>query len=95
MGHSVTERYRPEPMGVNASVVIGQSGVHSIGGFLAATTGTITVTANLAIGASSPTSTTFVNAVPVTAGIYTPIPIWLQGPITVALAAGASGTLMV
>jgi len=73
-------------MGVNATYVIlgGQ-----MGGFLTKTAGNITVT--------DPNGTVLVDAVPLTAGVFTPIPIifsTVQGT-TVTLAGGASGTLVV
>jgi hypothetical protein len=51
------------------------------------------VTAKDALGTSD---VTLVDAVPVTAGIYTPIPITVPATgFTVTLGGGASGTLMV
>lgn len=87
---NVRERFNPVLMAANASYTIrGQN----IGGFLAKTAGTITVTSTDASGLNA---VTLVDAVPVTAGVYTPIP--LEFPArggTVTLAGGASGTLFV
>jgi hypothetical protein len=86
----VRERFNPVPMAANASYTIrGQN----MGGFLAKTAGTITVTAPNALGTGT---VTLVDAVPLTAGIYTPIPMMFPSSnATVTLAGGASGTLMV
>lgn len=87
---NVRERFSPKPMGADTSIDI--PGPY-LGGFLAATSGTITVTSKDALGTSD---VTLVNAVPVTAGIYTPIPLVVPATgYTVTLAGGASGTLMV
>lgn len=88
----VSEKFRPHPMGVNANYQFSGTG---IAGFLAKTSGTITV-----IGAAQPTvpaGTVLVDAVPVTAGIFTPIPLkfTFDGVKTVTLGGGASGTLFV
>lgn len=86
----VRERFNPVLMAANASYVV--RGPH-IGGFLAKTGGTLTITSQSADGLSS---ITLVDAIPVTAGIYTPIPIIFPSTgATVTLASGASGTLMV
>lgn len=83
---NVRERYRPQLMGVDATYAIrGQQ----VGGFLCATTGTITIT--------DADGTSLVSAHPVTAGQYVPLPFVFataQGA-TVTLAGGASGTLAV
>jgi hypothetical protein len=67
---------------------------HAIGGFLAATSGTITITAKEPNGINT---NTYVNAVPVIAGVYLPIPLEFPTAAggTVTLASGASGTLFV
>ena len=94
MTHIVREGFRPIAIGTNGSVVLG--GGH-IGAFLAKTSGTITIT--ITVGTySGPTVTTIVDAVPVTAGIFTPIPAYfepVQNGCTVTLAGGAAGTLFV
>lgn len=84
MSQEVAERYTPHPMAANASTTVGGTG---LGGFLAVTSGTLTVT--------DANGTVLVNAVPVTAGVYTPMPLrsrTSQGYV-VQLAGGASGTL--
>lgn len=90
----VRERFHPVLMAANTSCQI--RGAH-LGGFLAKTSGTITVTSKDASGVNT---VTLVDAVPVTAGIYTPIPIIFPATNdtingTVTLGGGASGTLMV
>ena len=83
---NVRERFRPQPMAANSSYTI--RGVN-IGGFLATVAGTLTVT--------DPSGTVLVNAVPVTAGVYTPLPFVFstgEGAV-VSLAGGAAGTLAV
>lgn len=88
---NVRERFNPVPMAANTSYVVRGP---SMGGFLAKTSGTITVAAANPLGTST---VTYVDAVPVTAGAYTPIP--LEFPTgaggTITLAGGASGTLFV
>lgn len=81
------ERYSPVVVGVDSSVPLTGS---AVGGFLCKTAGTITITENDEQGGTR----IIVNAVPVTAGIYTPIPFYLS-PYggTVTTAGGASGTL--
>lgn len=80
------ERYMPVLVAIDTSVRIGGN---AIGGFLCKTPGTITLT-NLA-------GQILVDAIPVTAGIYYPLPFLLVnnggsgGVFTCA--AGASGTL--
>lgn len=86
----IRERFSPKPMAANATLTI--AGPY-LGGFLAKISGTISVVAKDALGTSD---VTLVDAVPVTAGIYTPIPIVVPATsYTVTLAGGASGTLMV
>lgn len=87
---AVREQFNPVPMAANAGYQI--QGAH-MGGFLAKTSGTITITSPSADGLST---LTLVDAVPVTAGIYTPIPMMFPyRTAAVQLAGGASGTLMV
>lgn len=78
------ENYRMRSVGVNATVgLVGDT----IGGFLCKTAGTITVIDG---------ATTVVDAVPVAAGGYYPIPGQFTDyttPASVVLAGGASGTL--
>lgn len=87
----VRERFSPRPMGVDATAAI--TGPY-LGGFLAKTAGTITIVSKDPTGLSD---VTLVDAVPVTAGVFTPIPIVVptNNGFTVTLAGGASGTLMV
>lgn len=82
---NVQERYTPLPLAANASTTL--TGV-ILGGFIAVTAGTVTVTTQAGV--------VVVNAVPVAAGAYLPLPILLPSPsAVVALAGGASGTLLV
>ena len=84
---TVKERYAPVVIAANGTATINSE---QVGGFLALTAGTITITRNNEDG----TTTVIVNAVPVTAGIWTPIPflVGFHGA-TCTLAGGASGTL--
>lgn len=83
---NVQERYTPQLLGVNASYAIRGA---SLGGFLAKTSGTLTIVTSQ--------GATLVDAVPVTAGIYTPLPFALPSSegATLTLGGGASGTLAV
>lgn len=84
----VQERYSPHAMAANASYVVNGP---NLGGFIAVTAGTITVTDAL--------SNVLLNAFPVAAGLYYPLPMYLAvkgaKSATVQLAGGASGTLLV
>lgn len=81
----VRERFHPVAMDADTEYPL--TGIH-MGGFLAKTNGTITVT--------EVDGTVLVDAVPVTAGIYTPIPCTFQNTgAVVTLAGGASGTLFI
>lgn len=94
MTHLVRESFRPVPIGVNGSVTLG--GGH-LGAFLAKTSGTITITITVG-GYTGPSVVTILDAVPVTAGIFTPIPAVfeaVQNGCTVTLGGGAAGTLFV
>lgn len=79
------ERYKPLFMAANTSSTFTGS---KMGGFLTKTAGTLTVTSFAGV--------VLVSAHPVSAGIYYPIPMYV-GPdgATVALAGGASGTLLI
>lgn len=82
------ERYAPVLIGVNGTFLINND---SVGGFLCKTAGAITVTrVNQISGASE----IIVDAHPVTAGTYFPIPFYLgpRGGVFTA-SGGASGTL--
>lgn len=86
----VRERFSPKPLGVNVTREI--PGLY-LGGFLAKTSGTISVIAKDTLGTGT---VTVVDAVPVTAGFYTPLPTVLEAAgYSVVLAGGASGTLFV
>lgn len=78
------ERYTPKVVGVNTTVDLTDD---SVGGFLCATAGTVTLVAG---------STTLLNAFAVEAGVYYPIPVYLgNAPNSFTTAGGASGLLMV
>lgn len=79
---NVQDRYNPEVVGVSATIPLYSD---AIGGFLAKTAGTITVT--------SANGTVLVNAHPVTAGSWTPLPFYIGPGGTFTTAGGASGTL--
>lgn len=91
MSSRVKERFRGVSMGANATLDL--PGANGIGGFLAKTAGTISVTVK--DGATGTLSTVaIVDAIPVTAGMFTLIPLeFPQLGGTVTLGAGASGTL--
>lgn len=89
MSDRVKELFAAAPMAANTSQYV--TG-HNIGGFLATVAGTLTVTMDPGVDGIP---TVLVNAVPLTAGIYTPIPIMFNRPVTVLLAGGAAGTLMI
>lgn len=79
----VQERFDPVVVGVNTTVTLNGD---TIGGFLAATAGTVTVVDGA--------GTTIINAHPVAAGSYFPMPFNLQrAGGTFTTAGGASGTL--
>lgn len=79
----VQEQYKPVVVGVSTSVTVTTA---ALAGFLAITAGTLTV-----VNASG---TTVINAFPVTAGVYYPLPFVMNGNgATVTTAGGASGTL--
>jgi hypothetical protein len=80
------ERYSPVVVPVDSTVPLTGS---AVGGFLCKTAGTLTITKNTPSGPVA-----IVNAVAVTAGVYTPTPFYL-GPDggSVTTGGGASGTL--
>lgn len=87
---NVRERFNPVPIPVNGNYKI--NGLH-LAGFLPSVSGTITVAG---LASDGTTAVTFVNAVPVTAGVYCKIPCEFTVPGTVVtLAGGAAGTLFV
>lgn len=77
------EHYNAKPLGANGSANCGAS----IGGFLCTVAGTLTIT--------DADGTVLVNALPVTAGQFTRIPLLARSSAgcTVQLAGGAAGTL--
>ena len=83
---AVRERYRPQLMGVDTSYEVkgGQ-----VGGFLAKTAGTLTMT--------DADGTVLVSAQPVAVGAYVPLPFMFRTAAggTISLAGGASGTLAI
>lgn len=81
----VTERYRMTAMAADTAI---STDAIQVGGFLPKTSGTITIV--------DKAGNTVVSAVPVNAGVYTPIPGYLgvNGiKAVITLAGGASGTL--
>lgn len=81
----VKERYNPIIIGVNGTV---KSSSENLGGFLAVTAGTITITYNTS------TAAVLVSALAVTAGVWTPLPFYVGvNGVNVTLAGGASGVL--
>lgn len=87
---NVRERFNPVPIGVNGSYTV--KGLN-IAGFLPTVAGTLTVTG---LASDGTTAVTFVNAVPVSAGVYVKLPCEFTVPGTVvSLAGGAAGTLFV
>lgn len=81
----IQEQYTPELMTANSSFTTNSQ---KIGGFICVTSGTLTVTRGDGI--------VRLNAVPVTAGVYLPLPMFLGNyGATITLAGGASGTLLI
>lgn len=87
---NVRQTFNPVPIAANGNFVV--KGTH-IAGFLPTVAGTLTVTG---VQPDGITAITFINAVPVTAGIYVALPcdFTVAGSI-VQLAGGAAGTLFV
>lgn len=86
----VRERFNPVPMAANSTYVIQGP---QMGGFLCKVAGTISIVTKDATGVND---VTIVDAVPVTAGDFVPIPVMFPTTgATVTLAGGAAGTLMV
>lgn len=78
---AITERYTALPVGVNSTVTFTGT---SVGGFLAITSGTVTVK-NFA-------GTSIIASFPVTAGVYHPMPFYIdKNGGTITTAGGASG----
>ncbi len=94
MSHNVREGGRPQPIAANGTVTL--DGNH-IMGFICVVSGTLTVT--LSTGSMTGiSSVTAVDAVPVTAGVYLPLPLVfpsVPGACVVTLAGGAKGTLVI
>lgn len=87
---NVREAFNPVPMDADGEYRV--TGM-TMAGFLAKTSGTIKVSGFDSTGQNA---VDFVDEVPVTAGIYTPIPCVFPVPgATVTLGGGASGTLFV
>jgi hypothetical protein len=83
---NVRERFRPQPIAANGNFTVRGP---NLGGFLATVSGTLTLT--------DADGTVLVNAVPVTAGVFTLLPfnfVSAQGAV-VQLAGGAAGTLAI
>lgn len=80
----VQERYSANSVAANGTFPLPGS---ALAGFICVTSGTLTVTMT--------NGTVLVNALPVTAGAYHPLPIHMhQAGGTLTLAGGASGTVL-
>lgn len=80
---AIQERYSPIVLGANGTAPITGS---AVGGFLCTATGTITITRT--VGGD------LITAMPVTAGVYYPIPFYIGATGgTVTLATNAAGVL--
>ena len=86
----VQERYNPIVVAANSTVVVYGD---NIGGFIPLTDGAITIVSNPHDGKPK---TTLITNLPVTAGFYCPLPIFIgkEGG-TVTASGGASGLLLV
>lgn len=84
----IQERYNPVVVGSNSSVPIHGN---NVGGFLCVTSGTVSLVTNPADGKEA---TTLFTGLPVTAGVYYPIPFYLgrNGGVFTS-ASGAGGCL--
>lgn len=78
----VKETFQPRVVGVNTTVTIPTS---TLGGFLAKTSGFVTV--------RNGRGAVLINAVPVTLGVFTPMPFAVGVDATFQTTGGASGTL--
>jgi hypothetical protein len=87
MSNIIQERYIPVPLAANAVYNFSAGSPSGVAGFLAVTAGTITVTRS--------DGTVVLNAIPIAAGTYTPMPFYVGSGAVVTLAGGASGTLAV
>lgn len=84
MAGRVVEVFSGFDLGANGSKTLDDDSA-ILGGFLAKATGTITV--------ATESGTTLVDAIAVTAGQYTPLPLKVGAGGTVTLASNADGTL--
>jgi hypothetical protein len=87
---AVRERYRPQNLAADATYYVTGS---NLGGFIPVADGTLSVASTDNQGAP----VTLVEEVPVTAGAYLPLPFAspFNQPMTVILAGGAAGTLLI
>ena len=83
MSNPVQESYNPAALGVDGSFTRSEIGV-SLGGLNVVTAGTLTITSG---------GTTFMNAMPISAGSFVPLPYTFGAGVTVQLGGGASGLL--
>jgi hypothetical protein len=85
---NIQERFSPYPVAANTTINVAASG---LGGFLCKTAGTISC---VRAASGGQPSLTIIDAHPVSAGVYYPLPFYLgtQGG-TFTTAGGASGTL--
>jgi len=90
MGGHVSERYSPVPVGVNTTV--SSPNTNAVGGFLCVTSGTISLS-NLNTLQGVQQYMTIFTSLPVTAGVYYPIPFQTNGGYSFTTAGGASGVL--
>jgi hypothetical protein len=81
----IQERYHAYPIAVNGTYAFPSGTPTNLAGFLCITSGTLTAT--------RATGAILINAFPVTAGVYYPMPFHIGAGASVTLAGGASGTL--
>ena len=81
---TIQERYHGTAMAANTTFTVTGN---SVAGFICVTAGTLTIT-------RADGTTILVNALPVSAGVYYPLPILVAAGATVTLASGASGTIL-
>jgi hypothetical protein len=95
MSHLVREGGRGQPIAANGSYTV--SGNHILG-FICTVSGTLSVVIKTGSPSGTTSDVTVVDAVPVTEGIYLPLPLSfpaMQDACTVTLAGGAKGTLVI
>ena len=85
---TIQERYHGTPMAANTTFQITGN---SIAGFLCTVAGTLTI--NFASNGVPGGGAAVVNALPVAAGVYYPIPLLVNQDTVVTLSGGAAGTL--